>query len=348
MQQHEREYLVSRIRSGFYFVNSNSLRLKIVTPTISEELEINEAYNEAYKKALEENFMTFNQMLEWMQEKEIWTYEDDMKLNGLKKDIEKLKVEMFNVRKDKKQKNMFRAHIRSCEKQYETLNNKKNTFYENTCEGIASTEKVFTYLKLCTYIGNEIFPLLDKEIDNILNGYYSQILKDTAVRELARSEPWRSLWVLNDSDTFNLFQNTKENRELSIDQKNLLVWSKMYENIHESPECPTDEIIEDDDLLDAWFIIQKEKREKEKLSSEVNDTIKNDKIKNSSEIFMVAKNKDHAREIDSMNSVGSTIVKNKRSNLLKEKSTVNQFEFQDEQIKLSRQSQQMFKDKFRR
>jgi hypothetical protein len=36
----------------------------------------------------------------------------------------------------------------------------------------------------------------------------------------------------------------------------------MYDNVYESMECPPDEVIKDDDMLDGWFIQQHKDREK--------------------------------------------------------------------------------------
>ena len=38
----------------------------------------------------------------------------------------------------------------------------------------------------------------------------------------------------------------------------------MYDNVYESHERPNDKIIEDDDCLDGWFIVQRRKHEKDK------------------------------------------------------------------------------------
>lgn len=348
MKQHEREYLVSKIRSGVYFINDNNITLKIVTPNICQEFEINQAYMDAYKKALNDNFMTFDDMLAWMDKKGLWTAEDEYDLDVVKKDIERLKIEIFNSKNDKRKRETIRAYIRAAEKHQQKLNQKKFSLYENSCESIASVEKTLTFLKLCTYVGGQIFPLLDSQINDIMHLYYSEILEENQVREISRSEPWRSLWILNESRSFELFDNKLQNRELSIDQKNLLVWSKMYDNIQESPDCPSNEVIEDDDMLDGWFIIQKNKREKDKIDAEVEEFVKNEKIKNSNEVLIMAKDKESVQNIEKMNNMNAKVIKKQRSELLKKNNVINQADFQDEKLKISNQSAQMFKNNFRR
>ena len=40
-------------------------------------------------------------------------------------------------------------------------------------------------------------------------------------------------------------------------------------------DCPTDDVIKDDDLLDGWFVIQAKKREKDRLEKEFEEKNKN-------------------------------------------------------------------------
>ena len=46
-----------------------------------------------------------------------------------------------------------------------------------------------------------------------------------------------------------MFLNATEG-ELTYNQKNLMIWSQMYDNIQETLDCPSKEVIEDDDILD--------------------------------------------------------------------------------------------------
>ena len=50
MDLSEREFLVFRVRSGAYKINYSGLNIRIVTPTIEQELEACEVYNESYYK----------------------------------------------------------------------------------------------------------------------------------------------------------------------------------------------------------------------------------------------------------------------------------------------------------
>lgn len=346
MKQHEREYFISRIRSGIYIIRQQSLTLKIYQPTVEQDLELNQIYLDAYEQALDDDFLTEEQMDLWMREKGLWSDEDDNKLDGLKNDIERLKLEIFNSRHNEELRERIRLYIRAGEKQLTKKIMQKMSYYENTCEGIAATERNYAFIKTCAFLGGESYKFDFFSCDEVWQNYYSQILNENSIRELARNEPWRTLWLMNNSNTFKLFTNN--DRDLSPDQRALLIWSRTYDNIYESMDCPSDDVIADDDMLDGWFIVQRKKREKQRAEAEVEDTVKNDKIKNSDEIFLMAGSKKDANRINEINDLGGKMVKKQRDILIKQKGEVTQNEFKDEKLKLTNQSNQMFKDKFRR
>ena len=346
MKQHEREYFVSRLRSGVYCINHNNISLKVVTPTLEDEFQANEAHKIAYQQALDDDLMTEEEMLDWMKYRELWTEEDDKKIKGLEKDLERLKVEIFSNRYKEKLRDQIRKYIRAGEEQYSEHHNKKYDLQSNTCEGIAALEKSVELIKRCTFIGNEPFDFQSVDLNQVLMMYHSMLLSEKQVRELARNEPWKALWTLNDTKTVNLFMN--QDRELSIDQKNILIWSRMYDNIQESVDCPGDDVIEDDDMLDGWFIVQRKKPAKQKAEAEIESSLTNSKISNSDEIFMAAGTQKDADNINNMNDLNAQMIKKQRAEVIKSKGGAEDLDFMDQQLKVRRQSNEHYKGKFGR
>ena len=125
------------------------------------------------------------------------------------------------------------------------------------------------------------------------------------------------------------------------------MWSRMYDNIQESTDCPSEDVIEDDDMLDGWFLIQQKKRDKEKAESDF-DKMNNSKLKNADDIFIMAGSQKDAEKIDSMNDINGKMTKKERAAALRRKGSMGQHEFRDENLKLRQQSNQQFKDKFGR
>lgn len=84
------------------------------------------------------------------------------------------------------------------------------------------------------------------------------------IRRVARSAEWRLVWTTNSDNVQALF--SQNIRSLSMNQKLLIYWSRIYDNAFESTERPDEETLENDDLFDAWFQNKIEEREEKKLN----------------------------------------------------------------------------------
>ena len=349
MQSHEREYFVSRIRSGINIIKNGDMTLKILPLTIEDTYIINTTYMEAFAQAKADGFLTHEEMLEESKKRGLWTDKDEEKEKGLQKDIDRLKVELFSNRNVQQLREQIRTYLKAGKSQLNVVVEKKFTNFELCCEGIAQQQKVGQMLKLCTVTEDgEEFDFDELPIDYMIKLYGSTLLSEPQIRELARKEPWRNLWLMNEAKVTDLFSTKYGKRELTTDQKNLILWSKMYDNVQESMDSPTEDVIDDDDMLDGWFIVQKKKSETQKAESEINDRASNSKIANSDEIFVFTDNQADANKINSINSIHAQRVKKQRMQVVNAQGEAQDLDFQDQRLKLSRMSNEQFKGKFRR
>jgi len=342
----ERELLVFRIRSGVYRIPMSGFTIKIYTPTIEDELEACDVYQKSYYEALNDDIMTEEDCFEWMIENDLWSYQEDKDIETYKEEMKNLKVNIYKKFNNARLRESARAYLRAAESALTSLASKKNIYQANTCEGIAQLDRSLFLLGRCSFVGTEQLDLESVNSNTLLNKYYSLVLNEAESRELARNDPWRSIWALRETGTYNLFSN--KDRELSMDQKNLLVWSRMYDNIQESMDCPSDKIIEDDDALDGWFVEQKRKQDKERIVDQVEASITNDKIKNSQEILLFADNETDAKNVDELNSVNAKMIKKERKDVLKQKGSAVDLDFADQKMRINNLSDDKFKSKFRR
>ena len=345
MSPYEREYFVSRVRSGFYNIKLDGFSIKVLTPTIEDEFSANEVFLESYDRARQDEFMTEEEMHEWLLTRDLWSSEKDEKISSLEKNLEKLKIEIFNSRSQEQKREQIRLYIRATEKALVSLRSEKNENFPKTCEGIALQDKSMEIFKRCCFLGGEPVNFDDVDINAVYYQFNRSLLSEKQLRELARNEPWRSIYILKDE--LDLFPNRKS-RELSLDQKGLLIWSRMYDNIQESVDCPTEDVINDDDMLDGWFIIQRKKAESERAKSELEKRTENPKIANSSEIFVVTDSKAEAENIDNMNSIDSSMIKKQRLAQLRKQGSLKEGKFSDQQLEMSNMAHEQFKGKFRR
>lgn len=346
MSPYEREYFVSRVRSGVHTVKQNGIIFTIRCPFLEDECIANEVFMDAYDKARSEDFMTEDEMYQWMEYRGIWTDKQDEELDKIKSDIEDLKVKVFESKSNKKTQDFMRLNLRNAEHAQDKLEHAKGEFLSKTCEGMAAESRALALFERCVYIGKDRADLEDVLVHNLFLEHNSLFLSEKESREIARNEPWRLIWLFKDQHT--LFGQLKEGREMSTDQKNLLVWSQMYDNIQESMDCPTEDVINDDDALDGWFIVQRRKQESDKAKSELEARTSNPKIANSQEVFVFTDNAKEAATIESMNSTHARYTKRDRMATIKRQGGAKDSDFQDRKLEMASQQTQAFRGKFNR
>lgn len=76
------------------------------------------------------------------------------------------------------------------------------------------------------------------------------------VRELARTDPWRTIWACRDAAGRGVFDSPAAG--LSEAQKSLVAWTRVYDSAREDAERPSEEILADDDAFDGWMAVRRE------------------------------------------------------------------------------------------
>ena len=344
MKQHEREFFVASIRSGIVTYRNKGIVLKVHSPTIENIQDASEVYNSHYQETYEDGVMTEEETFEWMEAKGLWTSEDDANLKLLEEEIESCKERIYQSRYVPQTVENLRLIIDTGREQLLEARQKRGYYSPNTCEGMASLEKARYIIKTNTYLNGELYDFSLIDVDTVLSAYNSSILSEEAIRELARTDPWKINWYMKDVNDATMFAN--KGRELTPNQKNLIIWSKMYDSVHESPDSPGEAVIKDDYMLDGWFIVQRKKREKQQSEREFEQT--NQKIAGAGEVYIMATNKEQADKINNLNDPTAKMIKKQRMATLKRKGSATQDQFKDAQLDRSNQSHQQFKDKFRR
>jgi hypothetical protein len=328
MQNHVREFLVSQIKLGLvYHTNFIILPFKIIDIIKSYEI-----YEKSYDDCLINGIMTNDEILEWAKAQELWTDKEEQDIKNAQDNIEDIKVEMFKNSLDKNKIDSLRKYLRALEKSLSKASANKYSLLQNSCEANADYEQKTWLIIKSVKSKNKDF-ILEDNINTIYNTYQQHLLTDKEIRELSRSEPWHSSWTVSEKGKIPLIKIYKD-RELTYNQKNLLMWSQTYDNIQESIECPDRDIIEDDDLLDGWFILQSRERKNEKKKKLAEQSVNNTKINNSSEVFIVSESKDHVAEIQSLNNSNSKMVLQQRMSKIDKVGSSDYYDFEDKKLEI--------------
>lgn len=283
MRKDEEELWIQSIRAGT--VRHKTIR--IVPATIEQVRRAASVYNRSYNKSIERGIMTDTGLEMWMIENKLLAKSFLTSRENLQNSIDRAKRDLFSNRNSKIAIKEIKSKLNQIRAKLSDLLQPKSKMVPNTCEFIAQTEKIVYLLKATTYKRGA--PYRPVNMNKIIDIWQNSLASESMIRFLARSDTWRTIWA-NQGLGFDLFVKHKD-ADLTHNQRNLVTWSKMYDNIQESMDCPSDKVIEDDDMLDGWFLIQKDKRDKERLEQEV-DTMSGKKMGHASHVLVADRSGD--------------------------------------------------------
>jgi hypothetical protein len=176
----------------------------------------------------------------------------------------------------------------------------------------------------------------------LLGDYLKCRPDELALRKLSQYSKWRIIWASGRQEgrVFGV-----PSTWLTEEQKGLIAWSKLYDNLGEHSEPPPKEVIEDDDLLDGWIILEQKKREKARSEREGDDKAR--KRGGAQEVFIPAETREDAKRIEQMNEAGAAFTKRQRMAALKSKGVMAEQHMPDSQQKISVQAAQQFRDRMK-
>ena len=302
------EQILYRIIQGRLRVRLGDLVLYIYEPSrelLEESLDI---YTDAYNKAYFDNVPLKSELLPVLVENNLWTPFDDREADKIEDQIEELKIQAFKNFYSSKTLSGIKRNIVAHEKRMLKYRSKKACLDHTSCEGVANFARSVWLISKTTYDSSrKLYDWSEHGISYLMDKYNEATITTEQFRKIARSEPWRSMWAASKKHG-NLFN--KPSIEYSREQLYLCSYSSMYDNIYESSECPNEKVIDDDDCLDGWMITRRREHDKHRKEQEVNSMLKNPKIANSQEVFLVARDQESAQEIYGLNNpIARNVVK---------------------------------------
>jgi len=293
------ELLLYRIFCGYLNFTVNNESYKLLCADLSLKYEAQILYNNIINDEKYNDWLREENLENWLIQLNLWTKDTKMILKDIEKKIENNKADYYSNFKFNEKKNNIKKNLDNYRKQLNSILVKKEELYSNTLEGYANSIKN-EFIITHTLYKNNILVFNNKINENnyllfntIVNELNKHNIDVSSFKKLSRSSLWRSYWNVKKHNTFT--------DSLTDDQRTLIGISQMYDRVYEHPDCPSDEIIEDDDALDGWMIVQKRKIEKDKKQQQI-DTL-NPKLKNAQEVFLFANNQEEAQEIVGLNNL---------------------------------------------
>lgn len=299
------EKLFYRVVLGYYYIYINNNRYKVTYPDLHVKYEAEILYDEAVDdNKFDKVYLNNDEIKLYLKIHNIWVQNDDVKLKDCEKFIEDSKVELYLNYQNSKTRAVHKKNLEKSYKDLENLYQRKNSFNYLTIEEHATTIKNEFILMNTIYDSNNKLVFNYDEYKNFsynkLQSFIKEIIdcaiKPNELRLIAKSDLWKSYAVTSDTE--------KNIVTLNDDYRHLINLHKMYDNVRQHPECPNQEIIEDDDALDGWFIYQNKKMEKEKKKNAVLDKFGGN-IKKAGEIFMLTNDAQEKKDIFDLNDMTS-------------------------------------------
>jgi len=321
MESKEAETLLYQIMSGHVVVRVEGKTYQVHSPTISQKRRAAEIAQEAYEDTAYDmwttDFVNKRLLISLGQiSKEI-----DENFKEIETRIEDLKVELFESAFDSKKKDKIRTILGKVKSKVAEMHMSRHQYDAMTREGYAEIIKMQALVAMTmkdeqgrpVFAEEEIFDANFSLLDKIIRILNSRRIDEGQIRFLSRMESWRGYWSLGKASG-NPFG--KPSVELTDDQRLLCQMSRMYDSAYEHPDCPDEDILNDDDAFDGWMIKERRKGEKDKNQRMVDD-ITGGKHESANELFVVAGSQKDAKKINSLNDMPNQMIKKQREAAIK-------------------------------
>lgn len=300
MLDHQRATIVEKLLSGVTFFRYRSKIYKIINPTKEVRALADFLATEASQELNFSQLMTKEQLKETLHVKGIWTYDQEEKLKASEETIEEIQISIYKNFFHTKAKASLKRRLEGLRKAISKASEKKSSLDNITLEAY------FDFIKDRFIVGMSLYDVNDNNIynaddffdqdslmlDKAYDAWISQYAIFPHLREVSRTNPWKSYWdSCNNNDVFASFTS-----ELNVFQRNIILFSKMYDNARQSQEVPPDDVFEDDDAFDGWMAVQRKeaKKSREKANADKIAGQKGD------EVYMVT-DRDDADSIYNLN-----------------------------------------------
>jgi len=248
------------------FCDSKETVLCLIHPFCVDRLYSSFLYESAYNEALDSGLLSRDKLEEIIRKRGLVTEKEERYEQDLIKRIEGQEALFDKMRFAKDKKNKVKENINRLKSELFELRSKINSFYSLSAENIANEVKINYLCWASCYKESGVGRFWDTYFDfdleknfefrsNVVNALLNFLVgfSEKSLRKLARGSDWRIRYVSSTKSSFPLFSRKPD--DYTKDQVALMYWSNFYQNVYEmlSEDRPTDDVIENDVLLDAYM-----------------------------------------------------------------------------------------------
>ena len=234
-----------------------------------------------------------------LKHEDIWDEEKEKNLKEVDEQIDKLKMKLCEHWDKKIIKAQAQSELDMLKEYYIEMKTMKHSLDYLTLNHYANNIKNEYILSQCI-LDMDNRKVFDEDYDNIdpeeLKPFLAEIMKNqlsgTDLREICKGDEWKRY-----SNSDNVFGPTIT---LNDDQNNLLALQRMYDNVRQHPESPPEDLIDNPDALDGWFLIQKDKSEKNRQKNKALEKVRG-KVGSHDFQYIMTRDMNEAAAIEDMN-----------------------------------------------
>ena len=258
-------FLTYQIVSGIKFITINSVRYKLIAPSKELKLLAEHVYQDTMQALRFDSLITKEKSKMFLLRLGIWSPNDDESLKRLETHLDDKKVTLYRALYDTDRQKSIRKMIKGAKKSVNKAYGRKHSLDYMTLDYHAFLTKRKFLVGMCLRDPQDK-PVYDEHdfehsnstvLEKVIEYLDTHLINIDEYRELARNDPWRSIWNVGKEAAMGLPVT-----DWTDDQKMLVTFAKMYDNAYQSMDCPSDEVFADDDMFDGWMINQRRTREK--------------------------------------------------------------------------------------
>lgn len=172
-------------------------------------------------------------------------------------------------------------------------------------------------------------------LNSILYRYIKTFKNEKDIRAFVRSSDWRKVWG---SKKYDAIYTDVVN--LNDEQRAAVHFSEFYDFVYQHEDCPKDAVMDDDDMIDGWYLnlIKEHDRKKRESDSGVQKD-------GQTEIFIMARDQEEADEIYASNDDAAIEVLRQRAVAIKTHGVVKASEMPDIKQEMALESNRQFMQK---
>jgi hypothetical protein len=331
MEFYQREYFLSKVKLGYNIVDYRGKRIKIYPPDAETEF----LAQEVYIRSLEESdCMSEQEAVNLVIEEGNWNSKLEEELTVIiPKHIKYWKVKLYEDWFKINQRDTIRKYLAAPIQEEYRLQNIKHKYFLYTREYIAGYQRDLFILSRTARCDKKSINWHEINIAEVYPLFQQSVISPTTLKELARSTSWTNYYLSCRKNGIKPF-----GKILTMEQKLLLHYTTFYRNIYKNPDCPDQEIIEDDDALEGWIILKNREAEAERGKKKVASMV-HGKLSKAGEIYLPASNVEEIEKIESLNNPVTQRIKQQRNRELKQRGTMGQDGFSDVRVDLLKQAE---------